>query len=87
MREEHRRHQAVLRSVVRTLQVPTPYVLKGGTALQLLRGLPRHSTDLDFDAHAAVSIDRWVRTGLADAGVTLLSQTLAKNSPAMHRMR
>lgn len=42
-------HQRVMYHIVMALQ-DTPYVLKGGTALMMTRGLDRHSTDLDFDA-------------------------------------
>lgn len=47
----------------------TPYVFKGGSALALVDGLDRHSTDLDFDAEGPVGIRDFVEAGLRDAGV------------------
>jgi len=46
------------------------FVLKGGTALMLAYGLPRYSTDLDFDGkHSGVDISDSIAAGATNAGI------------------
>ncbi len=86
MTPEHLRHQDVMRNVARALH-SVPYVLKGGTALLLLRGLDRHSTDLDFDALQPADIDGPVRQGFHAAGVSFRSLTISKDTPITRRCK
>ena len=46
-------------------------VLKGGSALAFTRGLNRHSTDLDFDAHRGVELSDRIEAGAQAVGVNL----------------
>ena len=69
--EEQYRHQQVMRHVVMSIQ-DTPYILKGGTALLLTRGLGRHSTDLDFDSAQKVNIRQRIQRSMAAAEVDIL---------------
>ena len=75
-----------MRAVVSHLQT-TPYVLKGGTALMLTRGLDRHSVDLDFDSERAVSVENQIREGVREAGVEFLALTLAKDTGTVQRFK
>ena len=81
-----RHHQRVMHHVVMALQ-DTPYVLKGGTALLLTRGLDRHSTDLDFDAGRKLNIRLRIKRGMEAAGVELKSFTFAKNTDSVQRYK
>ncbi len=65
----------------------TPYVFKGGSALALVYGLDRHSTDLDFDADGPVAIKDLVGVGLNDAGVLLTDFIVAKDSDIGQRFK
>lgn len=47
-----------------------PCALKGGTALRLKIGLPRPSTDLDFEGDGPVNLRRSVRNAIEQAGLT-----------------
>ena len=47
-----------------------PCALKGGTALRLKIGLPRPSTDLDFEGDAPVNLRKSVRNAIEQAGLT-----------------
>lgn len=80
------RHHDVMRQVVAEVQ-DTPYILKGGTALLLTRELPRHSTDLDFDSHRKVNIERRIREGMEKAGVELLGITRVKDTDTTQRFK
>ncbi len=79
-------HQRVMYHVVKALQ-DTPYVLKGGTALLMTRGLDRHSTDLDFDARRKLNIEKRIRRGLEDAGVELRYFSIAKDTDTVQRYK
>ncbi len=65
----------------------TPYVFKGGSALALVYGLDRHSTDLDFDAEGPVAIRDFVETGLRDAGVELADFIVGKDTDIGQRFK
>ena len=84
--EAQRLHQGVMNHVVLALQ-DTPYVLKGGTALLLTRGLPRHSTDLDFDSGRKLNIRQRIQKGLTEAGVEIMSLTIAKDTGTVQRFK
>ena len=80
------RHLEVMRKIAENLS-GTPYVLKGGTALVLTRGLQRHSTDLDFDAPKPLNIVKYIRRGLAMARVNLLRLRQAKDTHLVQRYK
>jgi len=46
-------------------------VLKGGTALAFIRGLNRHSTDLDFDTSRPVELRDWIDSTARSMGFDL----------------
>ena len=62
------------------------FVLKGGTALLLAYGLPRFSTDLDFDGrHTSIDMTPALRAGADAAGVPVRNLRTAKNTWAVRR--
>jgi predicted nucleotidyltransferase component of viral defense system len=64
----------------------TQFALKGGTALLLAYGLPRYSTDLDFDGKDNhVDIEKALRIGTERAGVKIEDLILKKNTPTTKR--
>lgn len=72
--------------VVLALQ-DTPYILKGGTALLLTRGLDRHSIDLDFDSGKKINIEKRILQGLAAIDVKILSLTIPKDTSTVQRFK
>ena len=77
--EDERLHQYVMHNIVKQIQ-STSYILKGGTALILTRGLPRYSVDLDFDSERKLDIEHHIRKGLKSAGVEIISLSTSKNT-------
>ena len=75
--EDERLHQYVMHNIVKQIQ-STSYILKGGTALILTRGLPRYSVDLDFDSERKLDIEHHIRKGLKSAGVEIISLSTSK---------
>lgn len=62
------------------------FVLKGGTALLLAYGLPRYSTDLDFDGkRLTTDISPSIEHGLEIAGIKTASLRLRKNTDTTRR--
>lgn len=62
------------------------FVLKGGTALLLAYGLPRFSTDLDFDGRrTSIDMTPALRAGADTAGVPVRNLRTAKNTWAVRR--
>ena len=84
--EEQLLHQRVMTHVVLALQ-DTPYILKGGTALLLTRGLDRHSIDLDFDSGKKINIEKRIQQGLAAIDVKILSLTIPKDTGTVQRFK
>ena len=84
--ESQRIHQKVMYHVVMAMQ-DTPFILKGGTALLLTRGLPRHSIDLDFDSGKKVNIGKRIQRAMASSGTEILNLTLAKNTNTVQRFK
>lgn len=63
----------------------TPYVLKGGTALLLTRGLDRHSTDLDFDSSKKLNLEHRIRDAAERAGVEIDRFSIPKDTDTTQR--
>lgn len=80
------RHQEVMKSVLKQVQ-DTGYVLKGGTALLLTRGLDRHSEDLDFDASKKLNLGKRVEKGIKLSGVELLGIKTVKDTDTVQRFK
>ncbi len=80
------RHVQVMKSVLSKLQ-DTNYVLKGGTALLLTRGLNRHSTDLDFDSAKKMNIGKRIQEGFKASGVSLVSFKTVKDTQTVQRFK
>lgn len=79
-------HEEIMRAIASKME-DTPYVLKGGTALLLTRGLDRHSTDLDFDSPKALNLENRIREGVEAAGGRITSLTLAKDTDTVQRFK
>lgn len=80
------RHAQVMKSILSKLQ-DTNYVLKGGTALLLTRGLNRHSTDLDFDSAKKMNIGERIQEGFKASGVSLTSFKTVKDTQTVQRFK
>ena len=78
--------QKVMRQVALQLS-DTPYVLKGGAALIFTRGLPRHSTDLDFDSQKKLNIQNRILSGLKAAGVQADRIKMVKDTETVQRFK
>ncbi|MFT4189806.1 MAG: nucleotidyl transferase AbiEii/AbiGii toxin family protein [Aeromicrobium sp.] len=85
---EQQQHVALMLSVAQQITRDTGdnFVLKGGTALLLAYGLPRHSTDLDFDGRRPnTNLTRSIERGALAAGATVESLGLKKDTPTTKR--
>lgn len=72
LNDEERRREPLLRGLGSAYQQEmtaqgNPCALKGGTAMRLSLGLPRPSTDLDFEGDKAVSVRKTVQRAAAAA--------------------
>jgi len=79
-------HQEIMRNIVLRMQA-TRYVLKGGTALLLTRGLPRHSVDLDFDSNRKVELNDHFRSAISSTGAEILSLRKIKDTDSSQRYK
>lgn len=79
-------HQSLMRDIARDLS-DTPYILKGGTALLLTRGLKRHSTDLDFDSDKKLNIAGRIERAMERQGAEISSLNLVKNTDTVQRFK
>lgn len=85
---EQQRHVNLMRHVAQqlTTQTGNNLILKGGTGLLLAYGLPRYSTDLDFDGRrTSVDLTRPIRAGTAAASLEVEALTTKKNTDATRR--
>lgn len=79
---ERQRHVDLMRHIAQEVTARTGdnFVLKGGTALLLAYGLPRFSTDLDFDGrHTSVDLTASLRAGVEAAGIPTHNLGTTKN--------
>lgn len=80
---ERQRHVDLMRHIAQEVTARTGdnFVLKGGTALLLAYGLPRFSTDLDFDGrHTSVDLTASLRAGVEAAGIPTHNLGTTKNT-------
>lgn len=77
-------HQDVMRSIAEKM-ADTPYVLKGGTALLLTRGLDRHSVDLDFDATKGVDMEGRIKASFKETGLDIENLNIKKDTASKQR--
>lgn len=85
---EQQRHVDLMRHITQEVTARTGdnFVLKGGTALLLAYGLPRFSTDLDFDGRrTSVDLSTYLRAGAEAAGMPMHNLRTAKNTWAVRR--
>ena len=85
---EQQRHVDLMRHIAQEVTARTGdnFVLKGGTALLLAYGLPRFSTDLDFDGRrTSVDLSTSLRAGAEAAGMPMHNLRTAKNTWAVRR--
>ena len=78
----------LMRHIAQTLTKTTgnSFILKGGTALLLAYGLPRYSTDLDYDGRDRnIDIARQLRTSAERAGIQIDSLNLKKDTETVKR--
>lgn len=77
-----------MRRIAQTITETTKeaFVLKGGTALLLAYGLPRYSTDLDYDGKdQSIDLVKHLQTGADKAGVQIESLKLRKDTETVKR--
>ena len=78
------RHQLVLKQLLRELfsdnELSAQLIFKGGTALMLFYGLPRFSTDLDFDIRDSVQDIDFDRLCVAVARHLIIRDSAAKEN-------
>ena len=85
---EQQRHVDLMRHIAQEVTARTgdSFVLKGGTALLLAYGLPRFSTDLDFDGRrTSVDLTASLRAGAEAAGTPTHNLRTAKSTWAVRR--
>lgn len=85
---EQQRHVDLMRHIAQEVTARTGdnFVLKGGTALLLAYGLPRFSTDLDFDGRrTSVDLTASLRAGAEAAGMPMRNLRTAKSTWAVRR--
>ena len=85
---EQQRHVNLMRHVAQeiTAQTGNNLILKGGTGLLLAYGLPRYSTDLDFDGRrTSIDLTRPIRAGTAAASLEVEALTTKKNTDTTRR--
>ena len=85
---ERQHHVALMRQIAQAITANTgdDFVLKGGTALLLGYGLPRFSSDLDFDRRrASIDLTRSIERGMQTAAITAQSLTTRKDTPTTKR--
>ena len=85
---EQQGHVDLMRHIAQEVTARTGdnFVLKGGTALLLSYGLPRFSTDLDFDGRrTSVDLSTALRAGAEAAGMPIHNLRTAKNTWAVRR--
>lgn len=85
---EQKRHIDLMRHIAQEVTARTGdnFVLKGGTALLLSYGLPRFSTDLDFDGQrTSVDLSTALCAGAEAAGMPIYNLRTAKNTWAVRR--
>jgi predicted nucleotidyltransferase component of viral defense system len=69
-----------------TLNTKDRFVLKGGTGLLLGYGLPRYSTDLDFDGKdRSIYIDGSIEKACRDAGIIIEDMNIRKDTDTTKR--
>lgn len=86
MPEAEQVHLSAMRSIVAQLD-GTPYVLKGGGALVLGRGLLRVTTDLDFDSTKPLNLRSRIEDAFKHAGIVITECKLIKDTPVTQRYR
>ena len=77
-----------MRRIAQTLTETTgnAFILKGGTALLLAYGLPRYSTDLDYDGRDRnIDIARYLQTSAERTGIQIDSLNLKKDTESVKR--
>jgi predicted nucleotidyltransferase component of viral defense system len=80
-------HAGIMRAIaVEISKGKGPYVLKGGTALMLARGLDRFSTDLDYDTGKKLALDAVIKDGARKAGCEVLLIEKAKDSDVNQKL-
>lgn len=80
---EQQRHVDLMRHIAQEVTARTGdnFVLKGGTALLLAYGLPRFSTDLDFDGRCtSVNLTTSLRAGVEASEMPIRNLRTAKNT-------
>lgn len=85
---ERQRHLTLMRRIAQAVTVNTGdnFVLKGGTALLLGYGLPRFSSDLDFDGRRTTTdLTRSIESGAQAAAVAPQTLTARKDTPTTKR--
>lgn len=85
---EQQRHVDLMRHIAQEVTARTGdnFVLKGGTALLPVYGLPRFSTDLDFDGRrTGVNLTASLRAGAEAAGTPTHNLRTAKSTWAVRR--
>ncbi|WP_243896633.1 nucleotidyl transferase AbiEii/AbiGii toxin family protein [Actinomyces bowdenii] len=85
---EQQRHVDLMRHIAQevTTRAGDAFVLKGGTALLLAYGLPRFSTDLDFDGRrTSIDLSEALQAGSQAAGEHVRNLRTAKDTWAVRR--
>lgn len=86
MPESDQQHLVAMRAIVAELD-GTPYVLKGGGALVLVRGMHRVTTDLDFDSTKSLNLRHRIEKAFRNAGITNANCDSLKDTETTQRYR